>query len=90
MARCALDRPADALLGEVRDYRPSERSSSSPARLTRDLHVPREPMRRDFSVVLEDAVANPDYTVAEHARDLMGAARSNTPGTVRRLAGRIR
>ena len=47
-----------------------------------------EPMRRDFDTVLErcghdldraiaDGVARPDYTLAERARDLAGAARWN-------------
>jgi asparagine synthase (glutamine-hydrolysing) len=58
-----------------------------------------EPVRRDFSVVLEkndldldralrDASVQPDYTVLEHARDLIGATRWNATGAMRRLAHR--
>ena len=53
-----------------------------------------EPMRRDFDTVLErcghdldraiaDGVARPDYTLAERARDLAGAARWNAVLAVR-------
>ncbi len=53
-----------------------------------------EPMRRDFDTVLErcghdldhaiaDSVARPDYTLAERARDLAGAARWNAVLAVR-------
>ncbi len=56
-----------------------------------------EPMRRDFSIVLEqcgydldlalaDSQARQDYTALEHARDLAGAVRWNTAATIR---GRI-
>ncbi|MEH1165886.1 asparagine synthase-related protein [Micromonospora sp. CPCC 205539] len=57
-----------------------------------------EPVRRDFDTVLsrcdndlDRAIAagldRPDYTVLEHARDLVGAARWNAPPMVRRLVG---
>jgi len=53
------------------------------------------PMRRDFSVVLEqhgldldqalrDVDAQPDYSLADHARDLAGALRWNAAGALRR------
>jgi asparagine synthase (glutamine-hydrolysing) len=53
------------------------------------------PMRRDFSVVLEEHGLNldlalhdidtrPDYSVADHARDLAGALRWNAVGVLRR------
>ena len=53
------------------------------------------PMRRDFSIVLaehgldldralQDARAQPDYSIAEHARDLAGALRWNAVGALRR------
>jgi asparagine synthase (glutamine-hydrolysing) len=60
-----------------------------------------EPMRRDFDTVLErsghdldraiaDSAARPDYTVAERARDLAGAARWNAVLAVReRIPGRL-
>ncbi|WP_089154179.1 asparagine synthetase B family protein [Micromonospora sp. NBS 11-29] len=55
-----------------------------------------EPVRRDFDSVLTrcgddldraiaDGLARPDYTVLEHARDLVGAARWNAAPMVRRL-----
>ncbi|MFU8871576.1 asparagine synthetase B family protein [Micromonospora sp. SL4-19] len=55
-----------------------------------------EPVRRDFDSVLTrcgndldraiaDGLARPDYTVLEHARDLVGAARWNALPMVRRL-----
>ncbi|MDO3705352.1 asparagine synthase-related protein [Micromonospora sp. C28SCA-DRY-2] len=57
-----------------------------------------EPVRRDFDTVLtrcgndlDRAIAagraRPDYTVLEHARDLVGAARWNAAPMVRRLVG---
>ena len=57
-----------------------------------------EPVRRDFDTVLTrcgndldaaiaDGLARPDYTVLEHARDLVGAARWNAAPLVRRLVG---
>ncbi|MEU5940484.1 asparagine synthase-related protein [Micromonospora sp. NPDC047548] len=57
-----------------------------------------EPVRRDFDSVLTrcgndldraiaDGLARPDYTVLEHARDLVGAARWNAVPLVRRLVG---
>ncbi|MGB6457333.1 MAG: asparagine synthase-related protein [Streptosporangiaceae bacterium] len=57
------------------------------------------PMRRDFSIVLEehgldldqalrDADIQPDYSIAEHARDLAGAIRWNAVGTLRRGGSR--
>jgi asparagine synthase (glutamine-hydrolysing) len=57
-----------------------------------------EPMRRDFSSVLERngldldrALAAPDrwrdYTAAEHARDLAGAVKWNLTAAARRLSG---
>ncbi|MEH1056756.1 asparagine synthase-related protein [Micromonospora sp. CPCC 206171] len=57
-----------------------------------------EPVRRDFDSVLTrcgndldraiaDGLARPDYTVLEHARDLVGAARWNAAPLVRRLVG---
>ncbi|MFC0505856.1 asparagine synthetase B family protein [Micromonospora costi] len=57
-----------------------------------------EPVRRDFDSVLTrcgndldraiaDGLARPDYTVLEHARDLVGAARWNAAPMVRRLVG---
>jgi asparagine synthase (glutamine-hydrolysing) len=53
------------------------------------------PMRRDFSIVLEEhgldldralhgARVRPDYSVADHARDLAGALRWNAIGALRR------
>ena len=53
------------------------------------------PMRRDFSIVLaehgldldralQDARIQPDYSVADHARDLAGALRWNAVGALRR------
>ncbi|MGH3300329.1 MAG: asparagine synthetase B family protein, partial [Streptosporangiaceae bacterium] len=53
------------------------------------------PMRRDFSIVLEehgldldqalhDADSQPDYSIADHARDLAGAIRWNAAGLLRR------
>ena len=53
------------------------------------------PMRRDFSIVLEqhgldldqalhDIDARPDYSMADHARDLAGALRWNAVGSLRR------
>ena len=56
------------------------------------------PMRRDFSIVLEqhgldldralrDADAQPDYSMADHARDLAGALRWNAVGALRRRGG---
>jgi asparagine synthase (glutamine-hydrolysing) len=53
------------------------------------------PMRRDFSIVLEeqdldldralrDARLRPDYSLADHARDLAGALRWNAAGALRR------
>lgn len=55
-----------------------------------------EPVRRDFDSVLTrcgndldraiaEGIARPDYTVLEHARDLVGAARWNAAPMVRRL-----
>ncbi|MER5704354.1 asparagine synthase-related protein [Micromonospora sp. NPDC002296] len=57
-----------------------------------------EPVRRDFDSVLSrcgndldraiaDGLARPDYTMLEHARDLVGAARWNAAPVVRRLVG---
>jgi asparagine synthase (glutamine-hydrolysing) len=57
-----------------------------------------EPVRRDFDSVLmrcgndldwaiADGLARPDYTVLEHARDLVGAAKWNAAPMVRRLVG---
>ncbi|MGK5740861.1 asparagine synthetase B family protein [Micromonospora sp. URMC 103] len=57
-----------------------------------------EPVRRDFDSVLTrcgndldraiaDGLARPDYTVLEHARDLVGAATWNAAPMVRRLVG---
>jgi asparagine synthase (glutamine-hydrolysing) len=60
-----------------------------------------EPMRRDFDTVLErnghdldraiaDGAARPDYTLAERARDLAGAARWNAVLAVQeRIPGRL-
>jgi asparagine synthase (glutamine-hydrolysing) len=53
------------------------------------------PMRRDFSIVLEqhdldldralrDVDVQPDYSITEHARDLVGALRWNAAGALRR------
>ena len=53
------------------------------------------PMRRDFSIVLaehgldldralQDALIQPDYSIADHARDLAGALRWNAVGALRR------
>jgi len=53
------------------------------------------PMRRDFSIVLEEhgldldralqgARSRPDYSIADHARDLAGALRWNAIGAMRR------
>jgi asparagine synthase (glutamine-hydrolysing) len=52
-------------------------------------------MRRDFSIVLEehgldldralhDVDMQPDYSIADHARDLAGALRWNAVGVLRR------
>jgi asparagine synthase (glutamine-hydrolysing) len=57
------------------------------------------PMRRDFSIVLEqhgldldralrDVDDQPDYSMGEHARDLAGALRWNAVGALRRRAAR--
>jgi len=57
-----------------------------------------EPMRRDFSIVLDQhdldldralaaAAARPDYTPLEHAIDLAGALRWNAAAAVRRFGG---
>ncbi|SCL33267.1 asparagine synthase (glutamine-hydrolysing) [Micromonospora rhizosphaerae] len=57
-----------------------------------------EPVRRDFDSVLlrcgndldraiAEGLARPDYTVLEHARDLVGAAKWNAIPMVRRLVG---
>ncbi|MFI6264814.1 asparagine synthetase B family protein [Micromonospora sp. NPDC051006] len=57
-----------------------------------------EPVRRDFDNVLTrcgndldraiaHGIARPDYTVLEHARDLVGAAKWNAAPMVRRLVG---
>jgi asparagine synthase (glutamine-hydrolysing) len=57
------------------------------------------PMRRDFSIVLEehgldldqalrDADRKPDYSIADHARDLAGAIRWNAVGALRRDGSR--
>jgi len=54
------------------------------------------PMRRDFSVVLakhglnleqalDDCRIQPDYSIADHARDLAGALRWNAVGALRRV-----
>jgi asparagine synthase (glutamine-hydrolysing) len=59
------------------------------------------PMRRDFSIVLEehgldldralhDANVQPDYSMAEHARDLAGALRWNAVGALRRARNPVR
>ena len=59
------------------------------------------PMRRDFSIVLErrgmdldqalrDVDAQPDYSLADHARDLAGALRWNAVGALRRRSGAAR
>jgi asparagine synthase (glutamine-hydrolysing) len=59
------------------------------------------PMRRDFSIVLEqhgldldralrDVDAQPDYSVADHARDLAGALRWNAVGALRRRTSHVR
>ena len=56
------------------------------------------PMRRDFSIVLEqhglnldqalrDVDSQPDYSMAEHARDLAGALRWNAVDALRRRSG---
>ncbi len=53
-------------------------------------------MRRDFSIVLaehgldldlalRDVAAQPDYTLADHARDLAGALRWNAAGALHGL-----
>jgi asparagine synthase (glutamine-hydrolysing) len=55
-------------------------------------------MRRDFSIVLEqhglnldqalrDVDTQPDYSMAEHARDLAGALRWNAVDALRRRSG---
>ena len=57
------------------------------------------PMRRDFSIVLEehgldldqalqDVEIQPDYSMTDHARDLAGALRWNAIGALRRRSGR--
>ncbi len=59
------------------------------------------PMRRDFSIVLEehgldldralqDVATQPDYSMTEHARDLAGALRWNAVGALRRRTGQVR
>ena len=59
------------------------------------------PMRRDFSIVLEqhgldldralrDVDNQPDYSMADHARDLAGALRWNAAGALRRRSSRSR
>ena len=59
------------------------------------------PMRRDFSIVLEqhdldldqalrDVDTQPDYSMADHARDLAGALRWNAVDALRRLSGHPR
>ena len=59
------------------------------------------PMRRDFSIVLEehgldldlalhDVETQPDYSITEHARDLAGALRWNAIGALRRRSGHPR
>src|ERR1700733_938077 len=56
------------------------------------------PMRRDFSIVLQehgldldqalhDLDIQPDYSIADHARDLAGALRWNAIGALRRRSG---
>jgi asparagine synthase (glutamine-hydrolysing) len=56
------------------------------------------PMRRDFSIVLQqhnldldqalhDLDIQPDYSIADHARDLAGALRWNAAGALRRRGG---
>ena len=56
------------------------------------------PMRRDFSIVLEehgldldqalqDVEIQPDYSMTDHARDLAGALRWNAIGALRRRSG---
>ena len=56
---------------------------------------PAGPMQRDFSIVLEehgldldqalqDIGARPDYSMADHVRDLAGALRWNAAGALRR------
>ncbi|MDM4718807.1 asparagine synthase-related protein [Micromonospora sp. WMMA1363] len=69
------------------------------ARLHRSFHYNLlEPVRRDFDTVLtrcgndlDRAIAagraRPDYTMLEHARDLVGAAKWNAVPMVRRLVG---
>jgi len=58
------------------------------------------PMRRDFSIVLEkhgldldlalhDIDIQPDYSLADHARDLAGALRWNATGALRRRSGAL-
>jgi|SRR5579875_1022036 asparagine synthase (glutamine-hydrolysing) len=58
------------------------------------------PMRRDFSIVLgehgldldralRDIDARPDYSIADHARDLAGALRWNAAGVLRRRSHRL-
>jgi asparagine synthase (glutamine-hydrolysing) len=53
-------------------------------------------MRRDFSIVLaehgldldqalHDANSQPDYSIADHARDLAGALRWNAVSAMRRM-----
>jgi len=59
------------------------------------------PMRRNFSVVLQehgndldgalrDVIMQPDYSIAEHARDLAGALRWNAIGAVRRTRNPVK
>jgi len=59
------------------------------------------PMRRDFSIVLEqhdlnldqalrDVDTQPDYSMGDHARDLAGALRWNAGDALRRLSGHPR
>jgi asparagine synthase (glutamine-hydrolysing) len=59
------------------------------------------PMRRDFSIVLgqhgldldqalHDVDIQPDYSIADHARDLAGALRSNAAGMLRWRSGHLR
>ena len=41
----------------------------------------------DLDRAIADGLTRPDYTVLEHARDLVGAAKWNAAPMVRRLVG---
>ncbi len=83
--------------GEVTETR-QENGLLAGVRRLRVVDREREPVRRDFDSVLircgddldralAGGLARSDYTVLEHARDLVGAAKWNAVPVVRRLVG---